>query len=118
MTTFRGGGRVLSMAALAAMLLACGCSTMRHQNDHWLAVDKLEHFAVFGLAGGAAAKAALDSDRSDGQAFFIGISVSTGLGAGKEVYDDKIRGHHFSGKDLVWDVAGGLVGSLIAIEAD
>ncbi|MGD9782774.1 MAG: hypothetical protein AB7V14_11600 [Kiritimatiellia bacterium] len=78
----------------------------------------MQHFVAFGLAGAAAALAAQNNDLSDGQTFLIGTGVAVGLGAGKETVDERIRHTYFSGKDLVWDLIGGAVGSLVVIGAE
>ena len=69
-------------------------------------------------AGAAAAVSAQQGDCSDGQTFLVGMGVAVGLGAGKETYDDRIKGTYFSGKDLVWDLLGGLAGSLVVVGMD
>ena len=103
--------------ALAAGLTA-GCASLRQAGDPWWGDDKAKHFAVCGLAGAAAAVAAQHNDCSDGQTVLVGVGVAVGLGAGKETYDDRVKGTYFSGKDLVWDLLGGLAGSLVAIGMD
>ena len=92
-----------------------GCASFRHAGDPWWGDDKAKHFVVCGLAGAAAAGLARQADGSDGQAFGIGLGVALGLGAGKETCDARIKGTYFSGKDLVWDLLGGAVGSGLAI---
>ena len=95
-----------------------GCASFRHAGDPWWAEDKAKHFAVCGLAGAAGALAVRQADGADGQAFGVGLGVAMGLGAGKETYDARIKGTYFSGKDLVWDLLGGLAGSLVVIGLD
>ena len=102
------------MLVLAAGMLT-GCAGLRRADDPWLGADKWQHFAAAGLAGAAAVLAAEQNDIPDGGSFAIGVGVAVGLGAGKEVYDDRVRGTFFSTKDLVWDVVGGAVGSGIAV---
>ena len=106
----------LRMARAMGMLGMCaalsGCASLRHSGDPWWGDDKAKHFAVCGLAGALVARQA---DGSDGQAFGVGMGVALGLGAGKETYDARIKGTYFSGKDLVWDLLGGLAGSLVVI---
>lgn len=115
MNTSRGF-RVLA-GVLAASLLT-SCATLRQPGDEWIANDKADHFVAFGLMGAAAALAAAHNDRPDGETFLVGVGVATGLGVGKEVIDDKARHKYFSGKDLVWDVLGGVFCSLVVIGAD
>ena len=103
--------------ALAVALLS-GCASLRQAGDSWWGDDKAKHFVVCGLAGAAGALAARQADGSDGQAFGIGMGVAVGLGAGKETYDDRVKGTYFSGKDLVWDLLGGFAGSLVVIGLD
>ena len=109
----------LRMARAMGMLGMCaalsGCASFRHAGDPWWGDDKLKHFVVCGLAGAAAAVCAQQGDGSDGQTFLVGMGVAMGLGAGKETYDARIKGTYFSGKDLVWDLLGGLAGSLVVI---
>ena len=100
--------------ALAVALLS-GCASLRQAGESWGGDDKAKHFVVCGLAGAAGALAARQADGSDGQAFGIGMGVAVGLGVGKETYDDRIKGTYFSGKDLVWDLLGGLAGSLVVV---
>lgn len=63
-------------------------------NDSWVGADKLKHFAssyVLFVAGER------EWDR--------GLTVSIGIGLGKEIYDGLFR-RGFSYKDLIWDLAG------------
>lgn len=101
-----------------AVSLGSGCASLRHAGDPWLGRDKAQHFAICGLAGAAGALAARQADRPDGQAFGIGMGVAMGLGVGKETVDARIRRTYFSGKDLVWDLLGGMAGSLVVIGLD
>ena len=105
-------------ALVLAAALAAGCASLRHSGDPWWGEDKAKHFAVCGLAGAAAAVCVQQGDGSDGQTFLVGMGVAMGLGAGKETYDARIKGTYFSGKDLVWDLLGGLAGSLVVIGLD
>ena len=107
-----------AMGILGLCASLSGCASLRQAGDPWWGDDKAKHFAVCGLAGAAGALAARQADGSDGQAFGIGMGVAVGLGAGKETYDDRIKGTYFSGKDLVWDLLGGLAGSLVVVGMD
>ncbi len=103
------------LAIVLAISLGSGCASLRHPGDPWLGRDKAQHFAICGLAGAAASFAAQRHDLSDGQSFLIGMGVAVGLGVGKETVDDRIKGTYFSGKDLVWDLLGGAVGSVVVV---
>ena len=95
-----------------------GCASLRHAGDSWWAEDKAQHFAVCALAGAAGAFAARQGDLSDGRSFLIGTGVAVGLGVSKETVDARIKRSYFSGKDLVWDLLGGTIGSLVVIGID
>ncbi|HOW97985.1 MAG TPA: hypothetical protein P5567_06770 [Kiritimatiellia bacterium] len=109
---------VRAIAVFMAGLSLSGCITFNHPKDHWLGLDKVGHFTTFGALGAAAAAAALHHDESDNNAFMIGVGTAVGLGSVKEYVDEKPLHKYFSGKDLIADLAGGIVGSLIVIQAD
>jgi putative lipoprotein len=99
--------------ALIAPILALflfGCATVNHPDDHWFARDKAYHFAVASAIGAGATLAAGDEDAAP----FIGVGVALSFGAGKELYDRDVKKTYWSWKDLAWDLAGALTGSLLA----
>ena len=109
----------IGVGILLGYALGCsGCITFQHPKDHWLARDKAGHFISFGLMGAAGAAVAQHNGRSDAQTFFLGVGTATGLGAAKEWVDEKPLHKYFSGKDLVFDFLGGIVGSLMVLQAD
>jgi uncharacterized protein YfiM (DUF2279 family) len=73
--------------------------------DEWLAIDKVQHFAMaygsamfgYGLLRGA------DVSHRDAQA--AALAGSLALGIGKELFD-RSRGGPFSLRDLAWDALG------------
>ena len=75
------------------------------QQDRWLAVDKVQHFAMsygaamfgYGILRGA------DVEHEDAQT--AALAGSLALGIGKELFD-RSRGGAFSLKDLAWDALG------------
>jgi uncharacterized protein YfiM (DUF2279 family) len=85
-------------------LLLCGCASFRHPGDAWWGADKAKHFAAGAALGAAAAG-------DEGEPVPVGVGVAFAFGAGKEVYDREIKGTYFSGKDLMWGLAGGLAGA-------
>jgi len=91
-------------------LLLSGCATMRHPDDAWFARDKAWHFGISaGISAGLAA-AAENNGCSDGEAMAFAVAFTMPIGAGKELYDRKVKKTYCSGKDLVWDLAGALAG--------
>jgi uncharacterized protein YfiM (DUF2279 family) len=84
--------------------------------DPWFASDKLRHFlTAFAVTGYAhAGLRALDLDND--AAVTGGIVVSLAAGIGKEIHDVR-AGSFFSLRDMVWDVAGTLVGAALVAQA-
>ncbi len=76
-------------------------------DDHWLAVDKAQHFAMaYGSAMfGYGMLRSADVSHTDAQA--AALAGSLALGIGKELFD-RSRGGAFSFKDLAWDALGTL----------
>jgi putative lipoprotein len=104
----------LSGILLAASMAAC--ATVHHPHDDWFGKDKMKHFLVSSVIGAAATKIAANNGAAPCQSVFIGISTSLAIGAGKEWYDKNIRKTYFSWKDMVWDFAGGTLGSFATRE--
>jgi uncharacterized protein YfiM (DUF2279 family) len=79
--------------------------------DRWVAEDKLKHFALsytvtaFAFAG---ALNVFDTDASRTTAVVAGITA----GVLKELYD-RAHAKPFSGRDLIWDVAGVALGYIV-----
>ena len=69
------------------------------------------HFLTASVIGAAATKVAVNNQASPCEAVFIGISTTLVIGAGKEWYDLKVKKTLFSWKDMVWNLAGGSIGS-------
>lgn len=96
---------------LIGLVCGSGCASFRQADDPWWGPDKAKHFAgSFALAAGATL--ALDPSMEGDQAALTGFAVGMTAGAGKEYYDRTVKRTYFSGKDFVWDLAGGLLGSL------
>ncbi|MBU0676859.1 MAG: hypothetical protein KJ626_01975 [Verrucomicrobia bacterium] len=97
---------------VACVLLVCGCASLNRPGDEWFGQDKWQHFAV-ASAVGAGVVAGLEgggSSESDARAGAIFLTIS--LGCAKEWRDENVKGTYWSGKDLVWDFVGAVVGSL------
>jgi putative lipoprotein len=101
------------------LLLICvsACTTMpKRQHDTWFGEDKMHHFLVASAIGAIATKVAANNDVAPCDTVVIGVSTTVVIGAGKEWYDKKIKKTFFSWKDMVWDFAGGVLGSFAARE--
>ncbi|MBT4483050.1 MAG: hypothetical protein HOC71_05160 [Candidatus Latescibacteria bacterium] len=94
---------------LVLIMYLSSCSSYRH-NDRFFAPDKLYHFAVAGSIG-AGTTVAAESNGASHNSPIIGVSVSVGVGAGKEFYDLTIKDTYWSWKDMFWNLAGGIAGS-------
>lgn len=104
------------LAACFAALACAGCGTLRQPGDAWWGPDKAKHFAISAaLAAGCSYDLARDNDEAVAAA--AGFGVAAALGAGKEVHDLRIKRTYFSGRDFVWDLAGGLLGGLVGVAA-
>lgn len=79
-----------------------------------LEADKKQHFFVSAALGAAGAAAARNHGAERCEAARTGIVFTIAIGAGKEYYDLRIKRTHWSWRDLLWDLAGGTVGSLLA----
>jgi uncharacterized protein YfiM (DUF2279 family) len=105
---------VYSALSLLLVFSTTSCSTLSYlpDDDPWLAKDKMYHFVAAGAIGaGSTALAAKNGD--DDVSPYIGVSVAMAFGAGKEYYDENVKGTFWSWKDMVWDFIGGTTGSYI-----
>lgn len=102
----------LLLAGLVCPLL-CGWAAGAQAQDDWLGRDKALHFSVSaGLAGASYGVGSLVLEERWQRALLAG-SVSLSAGLAKEAYDWAGPGHA-SGRDLVWDLLGCLVGVGVA----
>ena len=102
----------LKVLILAGLVGSSGCATFRQPGDAWWGPDKARHFAAsFAIAAGtsAALNASSEDDAAAGAGGFLAAGAA---GLGKEMYDQHIQHTYFSGKDMAWDIAGGLLGGL------
>lgn len=103
------------IAGICLCVLCTGCSTVRH-DDRFFGRDKLYHFTIAGAIGAGTTVSADCRGTSRADAPIIGTSVALGFGAGKELYDLKIKKTFWSWKDMLWDLIGGLAGSYVVHE--
>jgi len=85
--------------------------------DEWFGRDKALHFGASAAISGAAYGVTTAFDDRRSIAFLIGGGVALSAGLAKEGYDALGYGEP-SLKDLVWDVAGTLVGLGVAYGVD
>lgn len=90
------------MKHIIAAVLAIA-ATQAHA-DEWTGADKQKHFAVH-VVSGAAVRTIFPS-LTDTEA----VAVATIPGVIKELHDARSGGSGFSGKDMVWNIAGAFVG--------
>ncbi|MFH0954357.1 MAG: hypothetical protein V1873_08515 [Verrucomicrobiota bacterium] len=106
------------MIVLVPVLVLTGCATLGRPDDPWLGRDKAYHFAIGAAVGAAVTAAAGHHGADDAEACAVAVAVTMSIGAGKEWVDRDVRKKFWSWKDLAWDLAGALAGSLIAAGAD
>jgi uncharacterized protein YfiM (DUF2279 family) len=97
---------------LALILLCLAVPCVAAADDSWWGRDKALHLSV-SLGLGAAAYGGLWLTGDDAPEVKLALSWSLAMlpGLAKELYDDGQPGNRFSGKDLLWDAIGALVGS-------
>ncbi len=86
-----------------------------YPDDHWFGRDKLYHFTCSGIIAAAGSYAAYQGHGGENDALLTGASLTFTAGAGKEVYDVRIKRTYWSWKDCVWDLIGGAVGTYTVI---
>jgi len=99
----------MKISTLLLPAFCCCVANPAHAEDEWWGQDKALHFGVSGVlaAGGYAGGALVLEERW--QRASVGAGVALTAGVAKEVYDEFDYGGA-SYKDLVFDVAGTLVG--------
>lgn len=91
--------------------LGCGCASFRHADDPWWGPDKARHMlATAALSAGTSYALVREGGAEADEGVTIGTGAALAAGVGKEVYDQRVKRTYFSGKDLVWDLLGGLAG--------
>jgi len=94
-------------------LTGCAIQFSKDTDDKWFAADKYKHFLVTTAISAAIASAAKHNGNENCDAALIGFSVTLTIGAGKEIYDKRVRDTFYSYRDMVWDAAGSATGSLL-----
>lgn len=74
--------------------------------DRWTGVDKWKHLVVSSLVHGATYSVARAAGARHGTAQGVAVPAALGVGLVKELRDRRPGGSGFSGRDLVWDLAG------------
>lgn len=109
--------RLLQAVAAALAISSAGCASLRHANDPWWGPDKARHFAV-SMTLAAGASYGLAEGGADGEgAVAGGLAAAALAGSAKEMYDQRVKRTYFSGKDLLWDLMGGLAGGFLGAAA-
>jgi putative lipoprotein len=83
--------------------------------DNWFSSDKYKHFAVSAfLSSGSSIVVEKHFEIRERTSLIIGFGVTISLGGAKEIVDKHSRQGTASLKDLIWDIAGALTGTLAA----
>ena len=97
---------VIALICLAAPASAAA------DDDPWWGRDKALHLSVsLGLGGAAYGGLWLTGDDAPEVKLALSFSLAMLPGLAKEIYDDGQPGNRFSGKDMLWNALGALVGS-------
>ena len=105
--------QAIILALLLFTLLGCAAQNKNGIQDDWDSPDKYQHFLLSTAISAATAYAAKNDSRDNCEAALIGFSVTLTLGAAKESYDKRKKKTLYSGRDMVWNAAGSLTGSLL-----
>jgi putative lipoprotein len=101
---------------LISLCSLAGCASVNNKRyrDSWFGPDKAKHFVVSAAIGGGSSTILKNNGSRDCDAAAGGISISLVIGAGKEYHDKYISKKYWSWKDMFWNLAGGVAGSLAA----
>ncbi len=80
--------------------------------DRWFGADKLKHFLVAAFVQSVSYSVAQAAGAGHRTGLLAASGITVGVSIGKELADRR-RGTAFSGKDLVWDLAGGGAATLV-----
>lgn len=105
--------KIFAPILLFVALVGCATQNENHRKDDWFSDDKYKHFLLSTAISAAVANAAKSDDRENCEAALIGFSVTLTLGAAKESYDKRKKKTLYSDRDMVWNAAGSLAGSLL-----
>ena len=105
--------QTIFLTLLLSTLLGCAAQNKNSIQDDWDSPDKYKHFILSTALSAATAYAAKNDNRDNCEAALIGFSVTLALGAAKESYDKRKKKTLYSGRDMVWNAAGSLTGSLL-----
>jgi putative lipoprotein len=110
--------RFRGVVAVLLLVVIAGCAHQSKKEDPWFGKDKLYHFVASGVIGAGVTELAQRNGVHECTAPVIGVSVTLGIGAGKEMYDKYHKGTFYSWKDMMWDLAGGTFGSVLVADCD
>lgn len=110
--------RPICAGACLLLMLGAGCASSVPAHDPWFGQDKAYHFAGAAVIGATTTFAAHEGHLSDGQTIALAIPVTLAIGAGKEAYDRNVKGTFWSWRDMAWNAAGAVVGSMLALQAN
>ena len=104
-----------TFAAILILAIAASAAAEDGKSDRWFSKDKYKHFAVSAFYSAGASQIVhrhFEMRKETSIVFGFGFTIS--LGATKELADHYSEKGTSSYKDFVWDLAGTLVGSIVA----
>ena len=105
--------KIFVVSLLLCTLLGCAAQNTNHRKDEWHSSDKYAHLLLSTALSAAIANAAKNVGRDNCEAALIGFSVTLAIGAAKESYDKRKKKTLYSERDMVWNAAGSVAGSLL-----
>ncbi|MFH0878961.1 MAG: hypothetical protein V2A34_04545 [Lentisphaerota bacterium] len=95
-----------------------GCVTASHPDDAWWGNDKAWHFTAGAALGAGTVAAGQGQGWSDAESAVAAAGVVAAAGSAKELYDARIRGTHWSWKDMAWNFFGCVVGGSLVLSME
>lgn len=92
------------------LALTAGPPPQAHPADPWFGLDKWKHFAACAVIQSVGYGVA-SAGQGHSASLRIGGGAVASIGLARELYDWRAK-HHFSVKDLAWDILGGAAAAL------
>jgi uncharacterized protein YfiM (DUF2279 family) len=81
--------------------------------DSWFGIDKIKHIFISAFIE-SASYSVLQAARTNHRTALAGaIGVTAAFSVGRELYNKRTPGNHFSYQDLTWDALGATAGAVL-----